>query len=101
MLHIEIYSQTLKQTRYLYNSSLILLLIILKYKFTQFFTHFLRKGGGVKAHKILRYGTSYATKYNKRKDYHAFLLSFSNGNTSETKANKSFDNGVFFDIEAK
>jgi hypothetical protein len=25
----------------------------------------------------------------------------SNGNTSETKANKSFDNGVFFDIEAK
>ena len=25
----------------------------------------------------------------------------SNGNASETKANKSFDNGVFFDIEAK
>ena len=25
----------------------------------------------------------------------------SNGNTSETKANESFDNGVFFDIEAK
>ncbi len=25
----------------------------------------------------------------------------SNGNTSETKANKSSDNGVFFDIEAK
>jgi hypothetical protein len=25
----------------------------------------------------------------------------SNGNASETKANVSFDNGVFFDIEAK
>jgi hypothetical protein len=25
----------------------------------------------------------------------------SNGNTSEMKANESFDNGVFFDIEAK
>ncbi len=25
----------------------------------------------------------------------------SNGNNIETKANKSFDNGVFFDIEAK
>ncbi len=25
----------------------------------------------------------------------------SNGNASKTKANKSFDNGVFFDIEAK
>ena len=25
----------------------------------------------------------------------------SNGNDSETKANKSFDNSVFFDIEAK
>ncbi len=24
----------------------------------------------------------------------------SNGNASETKANESFDNGVFFDIEA-
>ena len=33
-----------------------------------------------------------------------FLLSqgqTSNGNASETKANESFDNGVFFDIEAK
>jgi hypothetical protein len=28
-------------------------------------------------------------------------LSISNGNASETKANESFDNGVFFDIEAK
>ena len=26
---------------------------------------------------------------------------FSNGNASEMKANESFDNGVFFDIEAK
>ncbi len=25
----------------------------------------------------------------------------SNGNASETKANESFDNGVFFDIEEK
>jgi hypothetical protein len=25
----------------------------------------------------------------------------SNGNASETKANESFDNGVFFDVEAK
>ncbi len=25
----------------------------------------------------------------------------SNGNASETNANESFDNGVFFDIEAK
>ncbi len=25
----------------------------------------------------------------------------SNGNASKTKANESFDNGVFFDIEAK
>ena len=25
----------------------------------------------------------------------------SNGNTSETKANKSFEKGVFFDIESK
>jgi hypothetical protein len=25
----------------------------------------------------------------------------SNGNTSKTKANESFDNGVFFDIQAK
>ncbi len=29
------------------------------------------------------------------------MLSASNGNASETKANESFDNGVFFDIEAK
>ncbi len=26
---------------------------------------------------------------------------YSNGNASETKVNKSFDNGVFFDIEVK
>jgi hypothetical protein len=26
---------------------------------------------------------------------------YDNGNASETKANESFDNGVFFDIEAK
>ncbi len=30
-----------------------------------------------------------------------FSMWCSNGNASETKANKSFDNGVFFDIEAK
>ena len=29
------------------------------------------------------------------------ILSYSNGNASETKVNESFDNGVFFDIEAK
>ncbi len=29
------------------------------------------------------------------------ILPPSNGNASETKANESFDNGVFFDIEAK
>ncbi len=29
------------------------------------------------------------------------ILLTSNGNASETKANESFDNGVFFDIEAK
>ncbi len=29
------------------------------------------------------------------------ILFASNGNASETKANESFDNGVFFDIEAK
>jgi hypothetical protein len=29
------------------------------------------------------------------------ILPNSNGNASETKANESFDNGVFFDIEAK
>jgi hypothetical protein len=29
------------------------------------------------------------------------LYQSSNGNASETKANESFDNGVFFDIEAK
>ncbi len=29
------------------------------------------------------------------------MLGISNGNASETKANESFDNGVFFDIEAK
>ena len=28
-------------------------------------------------------------------------VQYSNGNASETKVNKSFDNGVFFDIEAK
>jgi hypothetical protein len=28
-------------------------------------------------------------------------MATSNGNASETKANESFDNGVFFDIEAK
>jgi hypothetical protein len=28
-------------------------------------------------------------------------LGISNGNARETKANESFDNGVFFDIEAK
>jgi hypothetical protein len=32
--------------------------------------------------------------------FRSFELS-SNGNASETKANESFDNGVFFDIEAK
>jgi hypothetical protein len=30
-----------------------------------------------------------------------FMGDTSNGNASETKANESFDNGVFFDIEAK
>ncbi len=30
-----------------------------------------------------------------------WVRSSSNGNASETKANESFDNGVFFDIEAK
>ncbi len=29
-----------------------------------------------------------------------YIYIFSNGNASETKANESFDNGVFFDIEA-
>ncbi len=29
------------------------------------------------------------------------VVASSNGNASETKANESFDNGVFFDIEAK
>ena len=28
-------------------------------------------------------------------------LTSSNGNASETKANESFDNGVFFDIDSK
>jgi hypothetical protein len=28
-------------------------------------------------------------------------VGISNGNANETKANESFDNGVFFDIEAK
>ena len=31
----------------------------------------------------------------------AFEPMSSNGNASETKANESFDNGVFFNIEAK
>jgi hypothetical protein len=31
----------------------------------------------------------------------AKIRTFSNGNASETKANESFDNSVFFDIEAK
>jgi hypothetical protein len=30
-----------------------------------------------------------------------YVVLTSNGNASETKANESFDNGVFFDIEAK
>jgi hypothetical protein len=30
-----------------------------------------------------------------------YPLVYSNDNASETKANESFDNGVFFDIEAK
>ncbi len=30
-----------------------------------------------------------------------YEVEISNGNASETKANESFDNGVFFDIEAK
>ncbi len=30
-----------------------------------------------------------------------WCVMFSNGNASETKANESFDIGVFFDIEAK
>jgi hypothetical protein len=29
------------------------------------------------------------------------MVTSSNGNASKTKANESFDNGVFFDIEAK
>ena len=37
--------------------------------------------------------------------YYLLLLllcvSLSNGNASKTKVNESFDNGVFFDIEAK
>jgi hypothetical protein len=32
---------------------------------------------------------------------YASNIATSNGNASETKANKSFDNGVFFAIEAK
>ncbi len=31
----------------------------------------------------------------------SILIPISNGNASETKANESFDNGVFFNIEAK
>ncbi len=33
--------------------------------------------------------------------YDFMNVSTSNGNASETKANESFDNGVFFYIEAK
>ncbi len=43
-----------------------------------------------------------------KKNKHSFLLvppfkcvGDSNGNASETRSNESFDNGVFFDIEAK
>jgi len=35
------------------------------------------------------------------KQYSQCTTTTSNGNASETKANESFDNGVFFDIEAK
>jgi hypothetical protein len=37
----------------------------------------------------------------KVKIWKKLLIHNSNGNASETKANESFDNGVFFDIEAK
>jgi hypothetical protein len=33
--------------------------------------------------------------------YVGYNMATSNGNDIETKANKSFDNGVFFDIEGK
>ncbi len=36
-----------------------------------------------------------------RQPYSYWVPSPSNGNASETKANESFDNGVFLDIEAK
>jgi hypothetical protein len=43
-----------------------------------------------------------ARKYTKKNSVKmVFVLYSSNGNASETKANESFDNGVFFDIEAK
>jgi hypothetical protein len=47
-------------------------------------------GGGGEREKIF----NIFIKYRRR-------IFRSNGNASETKANESFDNGVFFDIEAK
>ncbi len=34
-------------------------------------------------------------------EFTMYIVQCSNGKASETKANESFDNGVFFDIEAK
>ncbi len=40
-------------------------------------------------------------KYHLSSQLYLMAVMYSNGNASETKANESFDNGVFFDIEAK
>ncbi len=50
-------------------------------------------------------GPRFKLKIKNLKNFKDFNLLYvvltSNGNASETKANESFDNGVFFDIEAK
>jgi hypothetical protein len=45
------------------------------------------------------WGFSSSNPYHSQSRAEQYICS--NGNASETKANESFDNGVFFDIEAK
>jgi hypothetical protein len=42
-----------------------------------------------------------ALQVNMKRNFLILMESFSNGNASETKANESFDNSVFFYSEAK
>jgi hypothetical protein len=71
------YSQTLQQTTYLYVYLFLVSFISNKYKCTHFFTHcYINTRGWGGRFKDRNKCISYATSWNKEKDYYAFILSF-------------------------